>query len=409
MFGASLPNPAALGVPMPADHSMASQIDAQPLQIETHSCTDCKKQFSRLCDLNKHAKSHSRPFKCTFQTCKYWSLGWPTAKELERHVNDKHSTAPRTYPCQYPQCTYESKRQSNCKQHMEKAHGYNYVRSKSNGRIASRRLDSQSVTLQTDLPSHSSQSFPLKSSSFKPSLRTENDFVLFPQGGHHAPSDDDYDDDGNMELDDSRSQGSDVVIPWTSPDTRLRRRETFLQNFTQQFSRHEDDLPIDPQLSTVGTDTSTMNPTENKLDQSSRAEYTARTAQTASINGQHVPSPTTYSMPTTPYTMALQQRPGGSVPPSHHGGSSVNLKPSAVASSMHHITSQKSVTSKRKEEDDEEDEHPPKKFKLSPRFDFKDNQMPDIFVAAYPETYNRNTRSQYQSCETNHKDISTLV
>ncbi len=38
------------------------------------------------------------------------------------------------YKCQYHPCPYESKRESNCKQHMEKAHGWAYVRSKNNGK-----------------------------------------------------------------------------------------------------------------------------------------------------------------------------------------------------------------------------------------------------------------------------------
>lgn len=38
------------------------------------------------------------------------------------------------YRCQYRPCPYESKRESNCKQHMEKAHGWAYVRSKNNGK-----------------------------------------------------------------------------------------------------------------------------------------------------------------------------------------------------------------------------------------------------------------------------------
>ena len=38
------------------------------------------------------------------------------------------------YKCQFRPCPYESKRESNCKQHMEKAHGWAYVRSKNNGK-----------------------------------------------------------------------------------------------------------------------------------------------------------------------------------------------------------------------------------------------------------------------------------
>ncbi|KAF5849864.1 hypothetical protein GGP41_005310 [Bipolaris sorokiniana] len=78
--------------------------------------------------------THSRPWKCSEKNCKYFDLGWPTEKERDRHMNDKHSAAPAQYKCLYPPCTYASKRESNCKQHMEKAHGWEYVRSKSNGR-----------------------------------------------------------------------------------------------------------------------------------------------------------------------------------------------------------------------------------------------------------------------------------
>ncbi|KAF2013114.1 hypothetical protein BU24DRAFT_424113 [Aaosphaeria arxii CBS 175.79] len=99
-----------------------------------HVCRDCKKEFKRPCDLTKHEKTHSRPWKCTIAKCKYYDLGWPTEKERDRHVNDKHSSAPPQYKCHYHPCTYASKRESNCKQHMEKAHGWEYVRSKSNGR-----------------------------------------------------------------------------------------------------------------------------------------------------------------------------------------------------------------------------------------------------------------------------------
>ena len=53
-------------------------------------------------------------------------------------MNDKHSAAPPMYKCRFHPCPYESKRESNCKQHMEKAHGWQYVRSKNNGKNAKR-------------------------------------------------------------------------------------------------------------------------------------------------------------------------------------------------------------------------------------------------------------------------------
>jgi hypothetical protein len=94
----------------------------------------CDKEFKRPCDLTKHEKTHSRPWKCPVESCKYHEYGWPTEKEMDRHHNDKHSAAPPLYECHFKPCPYRSKRESNCKQHMEKAHGWTYVRSKNNGK-----------------------------------------------------------------------------------------------------------------------------------------------------------------------------------------------------------------------------------------------------------------------------------
>ncbi|KAL1590406.1 hypothetical protein WHR41_00930 [Cladosporium halotolerans] len=101
---------------------------------EIHECPQCEKEFKRPCDLTKHIKTHDRPYKCPNTKCKYHEYGWPTEKECERHVNDKHSAAPSLYHCLFKPCPYTSKRESNCKQHMEKAHGWAYVRSKNNGK-----------------------------------------------------------------------------------------------------------------------------------------------------------------------------------------------------------------------------------------------------------------------------------
>ena len=101
----------------------------------------CDKEFKRPCDLTKHEKTHSRPWKCPVESCKYHEYGWPTEKEMDRHHNDKHEAAPPMYECHFKPCAYRSKRESNCKQHMEKAHGWQYVRSKNNGK----NRDSKSV------------------------------------------------------------------------------------------------------------------------------------------------------------------------------------------------------------------------------------------------------------------------
>ena len=116
-------------------HSMARRKKTEAEKAkQIQRCSECDKEFKRPCDLTKHEKTHSRPWKCNEPSCKYSQYGWPTEKERDRHVNDKHSVTPSMYKCQYHPCPYESKRESNCKQHMEKAHGWAYVRSKNNGK-----------------------------------------------------------------------------------------------------------------------------------------------------------------------------------------------------------------------------------------------------------------------------------
>jgi hypothetical protein len=150
-----------------------------------HQCSSCSKEFKRPCDLTKHEKTHSRPFKCSERSCRYHDLGWPTEKERDRHVNDKHSAAPRMYRCKFAPCSYASKRESNCKQHMEKTHNWVYVRSKSNGR---KKSDTASVTSAVSPPSLSSPAAstptsapfsvntPESSMSHSPWMPTEENF-----------------------------------------------------------------------------------------------------------------------------------------------------------------------------------------------------------------------------------------
>lgn len=107
--------------------------NAPPMDIN-QKCPWCPKVFKRPCDYTKHTKTHLRPYKCFEPTCRYYHEGWPTEKERDRHMNDKHSANPVIYKCQFEPCTYTSKRESNCKQHMEKAHGWTYIRSKRTGK-----------------------------------------------------------------------------------------------------------------------------------------------------------------------------------------------------------------------------------------------------------------------------------
>lgn len=117
--------------------SMARRKKGYIPEIIEMKCSDnsCGKIFTRKCDLAKHEKTHSRPFKCPDQNCKYHELGLPTEKERERHYNDKHSDSPLFFKCEF--CEFRTKRESNCKQHMEKKHGWHYERAKGKDKAAS--------------------------------------------------------------------------------------------------------------------------------------------------------------------------------------------------------------------------------------------------------------------------------
>ncbi|KAF4989558.1 hypothetical protein FGRMN_9020 [Fusarium graminum] len=150
--------------------------NASPEELAPKKCREpgCNKEFKRPCDLTKHEKTHSRPWKCPVPTCKYHNYGWPTEKEMDRHHNDKHSDAPAMYECMFTPCPYKSKRESNCKQHMEKAHGWTYVRTKTNGK----KLPSINGSVQQQTPPLGNLSTP-SSTEYNGVPTPQNDVTQF--------------------------------------------------------------------------------------------------------------------------------------------------------------------------------------------------------------------------------------
>ena len=156
-------------------------------------CRECDKEFKRPCDLTKHEKTHTRPWKCNEPGCKYSQYGWPTEKERDRHVNDKHSVTPAMFKCQFHPCPYESKRESNCKQHMEKAHGWAYVRSKNNGKGGRKPKTSSKSPPTPQMPTPGSYVFEASGSEFgessnSPYMRTSSSGGLTANGSVAATS-----------------------------------------------------------------------------------------------------------------------------------------------------------------------------------------------------------------------------
>ncbi|KAJ6126405.1 hypothetical protein N7523_002017 [Penicillium sp. IBT 18751x] len=152
--------------------------NAPPMNIN-QKCNRCDKVFKRPCDFkkslihcSKHEKTHSRPWKCTEPNCKYFQIGWPGEKERDRHFNDKHSDTPNLFKCQYQPCTYACVRESNCKQHMEKVHGWVYVRSKKSNRGGSSGSYLQATPRPPSIstPASKPAELPISVSAQNPSL-----------------------------------------------------------------------------------------------------------------------------------------------------------------------------------------------------------------------------------------------
>ncbi|RMD42145.1 hypothetical protein DV735_g2999, partial [Chaetothyriales sp. CBS 134920] len=140
--------------------SMARRKKGYIPEVVEMKCSDpsCGKVFGRKCDLAKHEKTHSRPFKCPIGGCKYAELGLPTEKERERHINDKHDPNPRYYQCKY--CEFKTKRESNCKQHQEKKHNWTYSRAKGKDKNTSTKMTPAQTPQTPAMESPSSRQSP---------------------------------------------------------------------------------------------------------------------------------------------------------------------------------------------------------------------------------------------------------
>ena len=204
--------------------------NASPEELAPKKCREpgCDKEFKRPCDLTKHEKTHSRPWKCPVKSCKYHDYGWPTEKERDRHHNDKHASSPATFECLFKPCPYKSKRESNCKQHMEKAHGWCYVRTKTSGRKAASKASPedavnntpQLTTAPTPITNFTGVHTPPMEESTPPYMPFNSGPSLdFPQYLPHAQFINTYGDHpADIDLDDMQLDASPIVdTPSTGP------------------------------------------------------------------------------------------------------------------------------------------------------------------------------------------------
>ncbi|KAJ0116451.1 hypothetical protein J7T55_007431 [Diaporthe amygdali] len=376
-----------------------------------HLCQLCGKQYPRLCDLNKHSKAHTRPFKCPIEACKYHLLGWPTEKELDRHRNDKHSMEPRTYSCLFPPCTYTSKRESNCKQHMEKSHGWEYVRSRLGHKDEG---TSQRPVLTSDVSNqviHPGSSLTIRT---VPGLTVSPS----PMAPHNSPASTVY--DGSIPY------GADVYIPWTSPVTRLRNNENFLEQFSQTYAagyQGDDEwlkIPVDPQLynrSAQDDDVAVKSVTSEAASGAEdllKAPPTVLTPQASPIVKTQVltplsePSPFMNQCPwatrdgVTPQDVESDPGSGFSASRGLRSGNLGQFKQPG----------KRSVRFSRESDGSEGDGEPPNKRNKAPGGKVDETGDPRMicpFRAEHPEIYDMGYDQKYYSCHTAHDNISTVV
>lgn len=381
-------------------------------------CQSCGKQYTRHCDLNKHIKTHSRPFKCPVEACRYSTFGWPTEKELDRHYNDKHSKEPQTFACLWHDCNYSSKRESNCKQHMEKVHGYHYVRSRTGNK------DEDTVK-----PCESPGGAPVFHPRSKLAIRTVPDVLLTPSPlGQCSPAA--LESASSLDLDRTMSYNQDTHIPWGSPVTTVRNNEGFLQDYSQAYATgppviiQDSDwlrVPLDPRLqnpSSTGTSTPENTPTSSIY--STRGELfralptivTPKSSPTATsqvLTPVSEPSPglmqqaTLRSEATTPRDAEPSRNQG------HTGSYSLGASNPAYLNTH----GKRQVRFARKQDDDsDDDDEPPVKRTKGPGGNDDETGDPEMFCPfriAHPEIYDVEVHSRYYSCHTKHNNISTVV
>ncbi|KAL8340301.1 hypothetical protein RB601_006407 [Gaeumannomyces tritici] len=406
------------------------------------SCDVCHKRYIRQCDLNKHYKTHSRPFKCPILGCKFQERGWPTEKELIRHQNDKHSASPQVFRCTFQPCDYTSKRESNCKQHMEKNHGWQYVRSRpprqslSSGANTSGCLEPQEQgdrsphghaegdgeTQQSNPPvfpwAYQPHPPPLDPELLDPGLAANNQ-----ETSHDLPLDaplDAREPQYDLETFDYTDKESNIFLPWDSPPTKLKKMETVLAQ-----------LP--PSLFTATT-AAWPAPLDN-------ASGDAEILLSPAIKVAHSPIPDFMPLPpldapcpdiqgqrdySDDRRAALGQTSAENKAKPEHGHRhkrSVDYMSTVAgrATGSHDgaygnddadgdLDSNQDDDAEGDDDEDGDDEPPPRKKPRASLGDgFDDAAMECPFRLANPDVYKRETNSRYSPCYTTHSQISTIV
>ncbi|SPQ22447.1 5e866058-37d7-4381-a2d3-dfaba0a65ff5 [Thermothielavioides terrestris] len=233
------------------------------------------------------------------------------------------------------------------------------------------------------------------------------DFVLF---------DDDGEADAVGEEDDSLyggygdSEGAGSYLPWTSPSTRLRKNELFIEMFSQAYNSAEDKTAM------------TTDPGDAEAASGLSEPTPPRGIQVPNQGGDHgqfvgdmaikIESPV---MAVKAITPRKRNHEPVEADPAETGRSSLPAGGNSLSGNHKAQAGQAMPTGQRarvfpdQSGDGDDCFRPKKKSKPDPSEDFTDKSMPDIFHYAHPQIYNRNRSDKYSPCHTVHREISTLV
>lgn len=110
---------------IPERHTSSSTAESIP----SFQCEHCPRVFKSVGPLNKHIKTHTRPYKCSMPGC---DVGCPTQKELERHKQSVHKDqvplGRHMAYCPYNRCDRSANgrkgamRQDNLQRHINTKH-----------------------------------------------------------------------------------------------------------------------------------------------------------------------------------------------------------------------------------------------------------------------------------------------
>lgn len=90
-----------------------------------HFCDECGKTYQRERDLNRHLKTHERPFTCKFDYC---DRRFALNKDCRRHEEEVHRTKEAMECYAKYDCKFKSTREDTLRRHMKNVHSIHVAR-----------------------------------------------------------------------------------------------------------------------------------------------------------------------------------------------------------------------------------------------------------------------------------------